>query len=212
MMILSSGYPEMPKPASKPIIAIDIDEVLTPHFQDLIDWYNRKYKTKLTLKHNHPTDPRPWGTDDINVAIRRVHGYYETPQFLNSQPYEEAIRALRHLSRDYSLVVITARDTIIEKVTRDWLDEHFGELISEAHFTARYSLMGKVRTKVSVCLEIGAEYLIDDGLENVIEASAAGIKVLLYGDYPWNETKELPPNVTRVKDWQEVLEYFDGRS
>lgn len=200
----------MPNPASKPVIAVDIDEVLTPHFQSLIDWYNKKYKTKLTLAHNHPTDPRPWGTDDIHVAIKRVHGFFDTPDFLNSQPYEEAVEALSKLSQKYNLVVITARDTIIEKVTREWLDEHFTELIDEAHFTARFSLEGKSQTKTSVGLAINAQYLIDDALDHCEDAARTGIAALLFGDYPWNQADELPKGVTRVKNWQEVLEFFEN--
>jgi len=198
--------------ATKLVIAVDIDDVLTPHFQGLIDWYNHKYGTKLTLAHNHPTDPSPWGTDDITTAGKRVHAYLDTQEFLSSQPHEEAIRALRSLSNRYILVTITARDTIIEKVTRDWLNEHFKELIRDAHFTAGYSLEGKLKSKAVIGLAINAQYLIDDSLAHCKEAAKAGIKALLYGDYPWNQAKELPEGVTRVKNWQEVLEYFNGQS
>jgi len=200
----------IPKPANKPIIAVDIDEVLTPHFDELIKWYNRKYGTKLTLAHNHPSDPKPWGTDKFEEAVKRVHGFYETPEFLDSPPYEEAITALRKLSNRFEIVVITARDSIIERVTRDWLDKHFKDLVREAHFTARFSLEGKNRTKALVCLEIGAGYLIDDAPDNALEAAAQGVNVLLFGDYPWNDLKEMPEGITKVKDWQEVLEYFDA--
>ncbi|OGL37287.1 hypothetical protein A3B63_01695 [Candidatus Saccharibacteria bacterium RIFCSPLOWO2_01_FULL_49_22] len=198
-------------PKAKPKIAVDIDEVLVPHFQDLIDWYNRKYGTKLTLTDNHPTDPEGWGTDDISEAIRRVHGFFETPEFLGLKPFKEPFAVLKELSDRYNLVVVTARDTVLEKITRDWLDEHFVDLFKEAHFTARFSLEGKSQTKTSVCLSIGAEYLVDDALDHCIDAAEHGIKALLFGDYPWNQASYLPPDVTRVKNWQEVLDYFEGR-
>src|SRR5579872_2112511 len=103
----------MPKPVNKPTIAVDIDEVLMPHFQSLIDWYNGQYGTSLTLAHNHPTDPRPWGTKDISVAVKRVHAFFDTPEFLNSEPYGDSIEVLNKLGKTYELVVITSRDTII---------------------------------------------------------------------------------------------------
>ena len=109
-------------------------------------------------------------------------------------------------------MVVTARDTILERVTRDWLKKHFGELFADAHFTARYSLDGKSQTKTAVCLAIGAGYLVDDALDLSIDAAKAGIKVLLFGDYPWNQTKKLPRGIARVKNWQEVLEYFNAAS
>lgn len=202
----------MPKPANRPTIAVDIDEVLMPHFIDLITWYNKEYGTSLTLEDNHPTEPDNWGTSDINVAIKRVHGFFDTPEFLNSQPYEEAITSLRILSKNYRLVVVTARDTIIEKVTRDWLNKHFKDLISDAHFAARYSLEGKAQTKTAIASTIKAGYLIDDALDHCEDAAKSGMRALLYGDYPWNQTNKLPKGVTRVKNWQEVLEYFKNES
>jgi 5'(3')-deoxyribonucleotidase len=198
----------MPKAAAKPIIAVDIDEVLTPHFQGLIDWYNQKHGTNLTLKHNHPTDPRPWGTSDYNTAIKRVQKYFETPGFLNSKPYEESVVALKELQKSFNLVIITGRDNIIEEVTTKWLDKHYGKLFADVRFTARYSLGGREKSKAALLEEIGAEYLIDDALHNCISAVMAGVKALLFGCYPWNETKILPSGITRVKDWQEVLDYF----
>jgi len=194
---------------NKPTIAVDIDEVLMPHFQSLIDWYNPKYRTQLTLSHNHPSDPRPWGTPDYSEAVKRVHGFFNTPNFLNSRPFKEAVEAINTLSKNHKMIVVTGRDTIIEDVTRAWLDKHFGELFAEAHFTARYNLDGNSRTKAEVCLKAGADYLVDDTIEDTLEAAANGIQSLLFGDYPWNKSSKFPDGVIRLKNWQEVLEYFE---
>ncbi len=195
----------------RPIIAIDIDEVLLPHFEGLIAWYNREYGTDLTLAHNHPSDPRPWGTDNISEAIKRVQRYFQTESFRNEEPFREAIEALRTLGDDYELIVITARDEIIEQATRDWLAKHFDQVFREAHFTAHYSLTGKNRSKVDVAKEAGAAYFIDDSLTTVLEVANAGIESILFGSYPWNQSKELPANVTRCHDWLAVQEYFNAR-
>jgi hypothetical protein len=37
----------------------------------------------------------------------------------------------------------------------------------------------------------------------------AGVDGLLFGNYPWNQSKELPSNVRRVANWAEVKEYFN---
>jgi 5'(3')-deoxyribonucleotidase len=193
---------------AKPIIAVDIDDVLVPHFQDLIDWYNKKYGTHLTLAHNQKGDPKPWGVKTVEEAIKRVQGFFETPEFANPAPFKEAVAALKKLSQRYTLVVVTARDTLTEKITRDWLDKHFAKIFKEAHFTARYNLEGKARSKADVCQAVGAKYLIDDTPRNIIEAAEAGINCLLFGDYPWSKSMSLPANVIEVRNWDEVLEYF----
>jgi uncharacterized HAD superfamily protein len=196
----------------KPIISVDIDDVLVPHVEDLISWHNKEYGTKMDLVHYHSKNPKDWGSKTIEEAIKRVQRFFTTPDLLDAKPMEDAASALSSLSENYTLIVITSRDNIIEDVTNNWLSRHFPEIFKEAHFTARFNLEGKSGKKSAVALNAKAEYLIDDTLENALDAAEAGIKVLLFGDYPWNQLKELPGGVTRVKDWRGVLEYFDGNS
>jgi 5'(3')-deoxyribonucleotidase len=197
---------------SKPILAVDIDEVLVPHFQDLIDWYNNEYGTRLTLADNHPKSTENWGTDSVEEAVRRVHRFYETDNFKLALPVEEAKASLAKLSRKYDLVVVTARDTLIEQSTRQWLDKHFAELIREAHITPRYNLEGKNRTKAEVCAEIGAAYLRDDDLGNLVGALKVGTKGVLFGDFPWSPKDKLPDGIAYCADWAGVVEFFDGQN
>jgi uncharacterized HAD superfamily protein len=189
-------------------IAIDIDEVLLPHFQDLISYYNRVYGTRLTLSDNHPQDVTNWGTDSRSVAIKRVHKFFDTEEFKNSKPFAEAKEAVKKLSEDYNLIIITARDTIIEETTRNWLNEHFPDLFKEIHFAGTYTLDGTVKSKADIGLSANADWLIDDSYEHILQASKAGIKGILFGDYPWNNKQALPASSVRLNSWQKVLEHF----
>ena|SRR3990167_7500467 len=195
---------------NKPTIAVDIDDVLVPHVEDLITWHNKEYGTNMDLASYHSRDPKDWGSDTIEEAISRVQKFFVTPDFLEARPMAEAVGVLTKLSKGYKLIVITARDDIIESVTRKWLNQHFPELFKEAHFTARFNLEGKSLSKADMGKNAGAQYLIDDTLDNIIEASKTGIAALLFGDYPWNQANGLPDGVTRTKNWQEVLEYFNA--
>lgn len=197
---------------NKPVIAVDIDEVLLPHFEDLITWYNKTYGTFVKLADNGNHDLKVWDTNTLEEAVKRVHSFYETSEFKSAKPFHEALGVLNTLSHKYDLVVVTARDSIIEESTRLWLKEHFKDLIMQAHFTAFYSLEGKMRKKADVCLEIKAKYLIDDSLGNILGAAEVDVHGILFGDYPGNQIVELPPNVIRCKDWAAVLEYFNAES
>jgi len=196
---------------SKPIIAVDVDEVLVPHFEDLITWYNKTYGTTLTLNDNYNPDVRVWGAKSDEEAIRNVQRFFESPEFTDAQPFTEAKAVLARLSQRFRLIVVTARDTMIEEMTREWLNHHFADLIEDAHFTAKYTLEGTRKSKADVCRKIGAEYLIDDSADNVVAVAKIGIQGLLFGVYPWGEVAELPAGVTRCKDWAAVEAYFDGR-
>ena len=199
----------MPKPVNKPIIAVDIDDVLVPHVQDLLRWHNREYGTQMTLNQYRSKDPKDWGAKTIEEAIQRVQKFFVTPDFLEAKPIAEATKVLKKLSDSYDLIVITARDNIIEDATYRWLDLHFPALFKEIHFTARLNLEGGGGAKSTIALAANAKYLIDDALENAMDVSSAGLKVLLFGDYPWNKADKAITNVVRVKDWREVLEYFN---
>lgn len=202
----------MPKPA----IAFDIDDVLMPHFGDLIAWYNHEYGTKLTMFDNHATNPRNWGTDDVGDAIRRVHGFFETQQFLNSLPFVGAVNVLTHLHKQYELIVVTARDMFLEPGTRDWLDKHFEGLFSETYFTARYSLDGGRRDKLDVLKASGVSYFVDDSYENVLPAVRSGVHGVIFGDYEWNRIEKVPEalvgNLTRCNNWTEIGDYFEQQA
>lgn len=195
---------------AKKTIAVDIDEVLMPHFQDLVDWYNQNYGTKLTLANNHPKNTEGWGTDSFDEAVRRVQKFLVSDTFKNSQPFEEAKAAVRHLAKNYRMVIITAREDIVKETTYRWLKTHFEDIFEETHFTSAYSLQGKARHKADIAKEIGADYLIDDSTEHIEKALETGITALLFGEYPWQADKVVLKGVIRVKNWQEVLEYFDA--
>ncbi len=196
---------------TKPVIAIDVDDVLLPHFEGLVTWYNAEYGTNLTMANNHPVNITPWGADNIEEAVKRVHRYFETDAFKNEKPYEETGPALTELGENYELTIITGRDEAIEDITRDWLETYFPSVFKEVHFTSLYSLVGKSRSKAEVTALLSADYFIDDNLPAVTEVAASGVPSLLFGNYPWNEAENLPENVTRVADWAAVMEYFNGR-
>lgn len=195
----------------KSTIAVDIDEVLLPHFKDLILWYNSNFGTKLTEQDNHPTSLANWGTDSMEVAVKRVHRFYLTSEFRDAKPFPEAVAVLKKLVNDYEIIVVTARDTPFEQLTNDWLADHFEELFNSIHFTRQYSLEGKRREKSEVLLEQSVDFFIDDSLDNINKAAALGIESLLFGNYAWNQAINLSENVTRCKDWGAVEEYFAER-
>ena len=103
---------------------------------------------------------------------------------------------------------MTGRDTILEKATQDWLKEHFTGIFGGIHLTKHFNQEGKKVHKSQVLLQLGAKFFIEDSLEYAFDAADKGIKTILFGDYDWNQTDELPKGVTRCKNWQEVAEYF----
>lgn len=55
-----------------------------------------------------------------------------------------------------------------------------------------------------MCLDICADVLIDDSRHYAVECAATVSKVILFGQYAWNQG-EVPENCVRLATWEEVL-------
>jgi phosphoglycolate phosphatase-like HAD superfamily hydrolase len=204
----------MPTPGTKPVIAVDIDDVISSQNEDIRLFANQKYG------YNHsPEDYKVqvkgpywaywgyvWGVSN-EEHDRRVESYFRSGGLFKQEPVPGAIEALKKLKRNYKLVVVTSRRDGHVEDTHKWLDKHFKSVFEDVRF-AKFWESGKRESKADICRELGAAYLIDDYSEHCNIAAEAGIEALLFGDFGWNKGVKLHPEVTKVADWQEVLEYF----
>jgi uncharacterized HAD superfamily protein len=197
-----------PKPAAKPLIAVDIDEVIFPLVPSLIEYVDTTHKVSISFKDFASykiEDIWPGGPEEGRIVYKQ----YRDQEHIEIAPIQGAKEALEHLAKNYELVVITARSTEVEQKTKQWIYRHFPKLFKDVHLLGYDHDGGTHRTKADMCLELGAEYLIDDHPENILLADKAGIKAILFGEYPWNARVQYPNTVTKASNWQEVLDYFN---
>ncbi len=194
-------------------IAIDIDDVLAAENDDMREFINEQYELRLTAEDYNINAvygsywEKVWGVSDEEGQSR-----YQA--FLNSgikgshQLVPGAAEAIARLKRDYNLVIVTSRNDGFIDITRAWLDQHFANTFASIEFVAVWSTQ-QIVSKATICKQIKASHLIDDNLEHCTLAAEKGIAGLLFGEYGWNKIDILPENITRVKNWQAVLEYFN---
>jgi 5'(3')-deoxyribonucleotidase len=199
----------------KKVIAIDIDDVLADS-TELIRLTTNKM-AGLDLKEHHYAVPGPYwsyyehvletnGVSDENLRKEIVADWISNHG--KAAPVKGAIDALKQLSKNYRIVLITARDPKIRTDTEEWLKEHFTGLYEDLHVIGNFKVVDKPKSKGEVCLEVGASWLIDDNPEHCLSAIAHGIETVLFGEYGWHFNA--PEHLTRCKDWRAVLEYFDA--
>jgi len=197
----------------KPVVAVDIDDVLLEGVPVIVADYNRRFGTRVTPGDLYAAEynRQVWGDVDIATASRRIDAYAESSAFTNREPVREVTHCLRALAKRYELHVLTGRNDVVTELTNDWLRCYFPEVFASVNFSNLFD-PDKKRSKGEMCVELGASFLIDDHLPNVKSAAEYGLRAVLFGNYPWNQADELPPGVTRCADWPAVLEYFDGAS
>lgn len=190
---------------AKPVLAVDIDDVMAPFGPAFLDRYNKEHGT------SHQSEDFPYyyfvkdlyGLSDDDDAERYVTEFVQWATSNNIPLDGKAVDAIRKLENYYDIYVITSRHPEVYKITRDWLQRQLPDVFKDVHFIRARA---EKTSKPQICREIGAKVLIEDHPDHVQECAKYGVRGLLFGDYPWNRNIELPENVQRVKDWNEVLE------
>ncbi len=197
----------------KPIIAVDIDDVLAAHAEGFVAFSNEKWGTRLQPEDYDEHWVKMWKIEHEEVE-RRASEYHKSGTFGRLRHNKDAIPVLLELSKDYELVIITARRKEIQKESLEWINERYPNIFSAVHFAGIWDTtthMSHTMTKAELCKTIGVSFLIDDQLKHCEGAAAIGIKAVLFGSYTWNRKDELMDGVERCEDWHVVGEYFNGQ-
>jgi uncharacterized HAD superfamily protein len=198
---------------SLPIIAVDIDDVLANHAESFVNFSNERWGTHLTVEDYDEHWAEMWQIDNTETEAR-ANVFRDSGIISEYDHTDEALPILTSLSRNYQLIVITSRRIQMEKETRAWIANHYPGVFTEIHFAGIWEKIdddAHRHTKADLCQALGVSYLIDDQLKHCIAAAKCGIQSLLFGDYTWNRASELPEHVFRVKDWEEIQNYFNKR-
>eukprot|EP00730_Choanoeca_flexa_P018267 TRINITY_DN8876_c0_g1_i1.p1 TRINITY_DN8876_c0_g1~~TRINITY_DN8876_c0_g1_i1.p1 ORF type:complete len:137 (+),score=34.28 TRINITY_DN8876_c0_g1_i1:71-481(+) len=102
---------------TRPVIAVDLDEVLGYFVQSLARWHNEAYGTTYTQSHFFSyTFKDVWG-GTAEESTTKVHAFFESDYFQQQvAPVPGALEALQQLKQRYQLVIVTSRQHSIEEV------------------------------------------------------------------------------------------------
>ncbi len=199
---------------TKPVIAIDIDDVLADYALGFIEFSNAHWDTHLTIDDYDEHWANVWKVDMAEVR-RRADLIHEKRLVKSLTHKSEALPVLEKLSQRFDLVVVTSRRVQNKEDTLAWLELHYPMLSTQnVTFSGFFDTINDTSihlTKGNIISSVGARYMIDDQPKHCLSAAECGIEALLFGNYKWNQLADLPANVTRVHDWQGVEVYFGGR-
>jgi len=197
-------------PKRRLVLAIDCDDVLVPTAPAIIRYYNERYGTQLGLEHMYrPATIDTWGTDDDDIAIERVNEFLQSEAHAALMPDAAAVESVRALAKEHELHLVTGRASFLEDLTKKMLADYFPgcfKTIEHTNFVVSSRDVAIRRSKGEVCRSIGAHVLIDDHLQHghsVLDAQLE--RVIIFGDYPWNQEKNLAPRMVRCPDWSSVF-------
>ncbi|KAH9945618.1 hypothetical protein B0H21DRAFT_429036 [Amylocystis lapponica] len=217
-----SSLAELHIPTDKPIIAVDLDDVLSQTNKVVMEWHNDTYGTNLTLDecyyYYYWKNPH-WGTPD--ETFRKVEEFYQTGRLDSAPRIEGAVEGVLTL-RDmgFRLVVVTARQRRELERSMAWLHSNFGDAFetmictgqSQETLADEHDALTKL-SKAEVCRKIGARLMIDDSVENALKCATADppMPVLLFGDNQWNQRVATYGDIKDELSFAQKLEKEGGR-
>ncbi len=181
------------KPASKPILGVDIDNVLAESDARLRTMIREMFG--ITLEEHQMTqyEYMAYGvTEEQLIQVFRVFNA-EGCRTLKVVPGAKA--AMRQLARRYEIVLVTSRNPESKAGTEYWLktkDLPYDQL----HFNNEKHALG-----------IPYHSFIEDRHEHAHRIAETGAAVYLL-TRPWNAAPLAHPNVRRVHTWDEILRHL----
>lgn len=179
------------------IIAIDFDGTIGDANEQKARWIKANLGLSLPSWQCSYTECAPIVGEEVHKPMGlSVYGREGT---LRANEVTGALDALRALSKDYTLHIVTARPEERIPFAREWLKRK-GALgcIEEIH-----SSVGS--TKSAICAEIEAGILIDDDVRHLREGEAKGLSRILLQDGR-TDRPDYGPGIIFCSSWREILD------
>src|SRR5436190_13310402 len=172
-------------------IALDIDSTLH-HYWDLLDEVSRRrYGVALPYDEQHLWGITQLEHEQLVAAVRETHS---DDNIENAEPYPGAVETVRDWhDRGHWIHVTSHRAGPTRAATERWL-ERIGMPYDDLHCSF---------DKVSRCIELGIDVLIDDSpvnLERALEGGIAAATIV----HPWNAELVQGGRAIGGRDWPEL--------
>lgn len=204
---------------TKPIIAIDIDDVLASSAKAFVDFSNERWGTTLTVDDYDEDWARMWKLDRNNEAhleIVRSRGAEASAQTIPLMDHAaDSYDVLKGLSESFTLIIVTSRRTDWKADTLVWIKERYADIFKDdtIYFTGFYDELKTTsweKSKGDILRDLKVSYLIDDQAKHCNGAAQHGIKALQFGGVGIQAAEPIDESVVRVKNWNEVAEFFNA--
>jgi uncharacterized protein len=172
-------------------IAIDVDSTLHNYWDVLSEVSLRRFGVELPYDEQFTWGITRLRPDQLTLCIEETHS---DEMILAGRPYPGAVETVRTWSEEGHFIHITShRDVSCAPATAGWL-QRIGVPFDDLHCS---------RNKVSRCVELGIELLIDDSPFNIGEAIEHGIFAATLV-HPWNREVCEVEDVRAASDWPQL--------
>jgi uncharacterized protein len=169
-------------------VAVDIDSTLFPYWDGFAAAARRRFGVDLPYGEQDVWEISQLRPEQVRALVEETH----RPQnILAAEPYPGAVEAVRAWHEAGHFIHVTShRDEDCRTATAEWL-ERIGLPYHELYCST---------DKVSRCLEIGIDVLIDDSPVDLQRALDSGLTVATIL-HPWNRELCEDEGIVGADDW-----------
>jgi hypothetical protein len=166
-------------------LAIDIDSTLHPYWDQLAAIAQRRYGVALPYDRQFTWEIPQLEPAQLKAIVEETHNEQNV---LRAEPYPGAVETIQHWHADGHFIHITShRASDAHNHTAQWLTQ-----IGLPHDELYCS-----DDKITRCVELRIDVLIDDSPVNLIKAVEAGITAATL-EHPWNKDVD---DIISAPDW-----------
>ena len=177
-------------------LAIDIDSTLHPYWDQLAEIAQRRFGVELPYDRQFTWEIDQLDREQLKAIVSETHS---PEHVLRAEPYPGAVETIRRWHDEGHFIHITSHRAVDAHAhTAEWLDA-----IGLPHDELYCS-----DDKITRCVELEIDVLIDDSPDNLRGAIDAGIAAatLLH---PWNRELCETEDVVCGEDWQQLARNLD---
>jgi hypothetical protein len=173
------------------LIALDIDSTLHHYWDLLDDLSRRRYGVALDYEGQTSWSIQALEHDQLRALVEETHS---EANVLAAEPYPHAVEAVKGWHDAGHWIHVTShRSDAAHDATERWL-EQIGMPYDDLHCSY---------DKITRCVELGIDVLVDDSPVNLKDARAHGIvgATILH---PWNAELAGSDGIIGARDWREL--------
>ncbi len=177
-------------------IALDIDSTLHHYWDLLSDLSQRRYGVPLDYDAQTTWSITAIEQEQLWALVQETHS---EEHVLAAEPYPDAVETVRAWHEQGHWIHVTShRSETAHAVTERWL-ERIGMPYDDLHCSY---------DKVTRCVELAIDVLVDDSPVNLLRARDEGI-IGATIIHPWNAELVDSDGIVGARDWRELRERLD---
>jgi uncharacterized HAD superfamily protein len=177
-------------------IALDIDSTLHHYWDLLAELAERRYGVALPYEEQHGWGIHQLEPDQLRELVAETHS---DENIASAEPYPHAVETVRAWHEAGHWIHVTSHRALhTREATARWLDR----------IDMPYDDLHCSYDKVTRCVELGIDVLVDDSpvnLENARERGIVGATIV----HPWNAEIVKRDGVVGACDWRELRERLE---